>query len=211
MTHALVAPRLVWRMLRAFMLTIIHLLSALFFLERGPNGSEATWQDNKDTNVFPRADAWNMIWACRLCSSQNIFPSTLPDQKQGRQKKKQQQLQNKTFPLDFFFSIWGKCIYSKCYLDLSLLWWKSKYPFVWARFNSLPKTHLMDSKSCRCRFVAKGKETKQIAADNRSELNEAAKCMRDYFSLECWQSIINVSPVWCTMGLRVVAAAGPVY
>lgn len=103
MTHALVAPRLVWRMLRAFMLTIIHLLSALFFLERGPNGSEATWQDNKDTNVFPRADAWNMIWACRLCSSQNIFPSTLPDQKQGRQIKKQQQLQNKTFPLDFFF------------------------------------------------------------------------------------------------------------
>lgn len=126
-------------------------------------------------------------------------------------KKKTTTTPKQNIPFGFFFSIWGKCIYSKCYLDLSLLWWKSKYPFVWARFNSLPKTHLMDSKSCRCRFVAKGKETKQIAADNRSELNEAAKCMRDYFSLECWQSIINVSPVWCTMGLRVVAAAGPVY
>lgn len=51
----------------------LFFFSPLFLWALSQNGSKATWQDNKDSNVFPSAQSWKTIWILRHCSSQRLF------------------------------------------------------------------------------------------------------------------------------------------
>lgn len=47
--------------------------SPLFLWALSQNGSKATWQDNKDSDVFPSTESRKTIWILRHCLSQRLF------------------------------------------------------------------------------------------------------------------------------------------